>query len=207
MVDRGRRGMSDVLDALRSGRRGAAPRHHARPFGLGRGQCRHRQDQGADRPGDAPAARRRAARAHPLPHLHQGGGGGDAQPPGRPARPLGDGRRCDARQGDHRADRRGAAGRAAQPGAPAVRARARCAGRHQHPHHPCLLPGAAEALPARGRRAAGLRGAGRGRGRDPAARAPRTSRSRRWRAPTRRKRCARRWPRSPAASRSPSTPS
>ena len=81
---------------------------------------------------------------------------------------------------------RGAAGRAAQPGAPAVRPRARRAGRHQHPHHPCLLPGAAEALSARGRRHAGLRGAGRGRGRDPAARRARTSRSRRWRAPTRR---------------------
>ena len=60
----------------------------------------------------------------------------------------------------------------ARRGAPPVRARARCAGRHQHPHHPRLLPGAAEALPARGRRGAGLRGAGRGRGADPAASRP-----------------------------------
>ena len=100
-----RRGMSDVLDPILIAERRAAPRHHARPVGLGRGQRRHRQDQGADRPRDAPAARRRAARAHPLPHLHQGGGGGDAQSPRRPARPLGDGRRRDARQGDHGADR------------------------------------------------------------------------------------------------------
>ena len=32
------------------------------------------------------------ARAHPLPHLHQGGRRRDAQPAGRPARPLGAGR-------------------------------------------------------------------------------------------------------------------
>ena len=69
------------------------------------------------------------------------------------------------------------AGQAAEPEerrdrAPPVRPRARCAGRHQHPHHPRLLPGAAQALPARGRRGAGLRGAGRGRGRDPAAPGP-----------------------------------
>ena len=57
---------------------------------------------------------------------------------------------------------------------PPVRPRARCAGRHQHPDHPCLLPGAAEAFPARGRRRTGLRDSGRGRSPDhPAPRAGR----------------------------------
>ena len=102
MVDGGRRrGMSGrSRQSASSPSSAAAPRDIAGHVGLGRGQCRHRQDQGADRPGDAPAARRRAARAHPLPHLHQGGGRRDAQPPGGPARPLGACRRRDARQGD-----------------------------------------------------------------------------------------------------------
>ena len=43
--------------------------------------------------------------------------------------------------------------------AAAVRPRARCAGRHQHPDHPRLLPSAAEALPPRSGRGARLRGA------------------------------------------------
>ena len=55
---------------------------------------------------------------------------------------------------------------------PPVRARARRAGRHQHPDHPRLLPGAAQALPAGGGRRAGLRGAGRGRRADAAAPRP-----------------------------------
>ena len=58
---RRRRGMSAVLDRAGARDRRPAARHDARPLGLGRGQCRHRQDQGADRSRDAPAARRRAS--------------------------------------------------------------------------------------------------------------------------------------------------
>ena len=165
--------MSAVLDALELANRRTAARHDAGPLGLGRGQCRHRQDQGADRSRDAPAAGRRQARAHPLPHLHQGGRRRDAQPSGRASSAAG--RMADEAKLDEEIEQ--LIDRPPEPaervvGAPPVRARARRAGRHQHPHHPRLLPGAAEALPARGRRGAGLRGAGRGRGADPAAPCP-----------------------------------
>jgi ATP-dependent helicase/nuclease subunit B len=79
-------------------RRHAATRDLARHLGLGRGQCRDRQDQGADRSRGAPAALGCTARAHPVPHLHQGGRRRDAQSPRRSARPLGARRHGQARR-------------------------------------------------------------------------------------------------------------
>ena len=53
------------------------------------------QDQAADRPPAAPDARRRAAGAHPVPDLHQGGRGGNGGAAAAHARPVGDaGRRA-----------------------------------------------------------------------------------------------------------------
>ena len=71
------------------------------------------------------------AGAHPLPHLHQGGGRRDGEPPQRAAGALGDGRRRRARAGARGADRRACPDADdARSRAPAVRPRARRAGRH-----------------------------------------------------------------------------
>ena len=109
----GRRGERRVMDAPCSlfddPNERAARRQRPARLGLGRRLGRHRQDQGADRPGAAADAERHRAAAHPLPDLHQGGGGGDGQPHRRSAGRLG-----------HR--RRGAAGgEADRPARPASR--------------------------------------------------------------------------------------
>ena len=93
----------------------AAQVRAATPVGveLGLGQRRLGQDPGADRPGGAAAARRHRAAADPLPHLHQGGGGRDAEPAVPDARRLGDARR-----------RRRCAPRSTSSASPARRSRA-----------------------------------------------------------------------------------
>ena len=98
---------------------------------LGLGQRRLGQDPGADRPGGAAAAGRHRPAAHPLPHLHQGGGGRDADPALPHPRRLGDARRRRPARRARRARRagRGAARRAARPRPHPVRPGARDAGR------------------------------------------------------------------------------
>ena len=71
-----------------AGRRGRSGR-----LRLGERERRHRQDPRPEPARPAAAARRDGARAHPVPHLHQGGGGRDGQPRVRRARPLGNARR------------------------------------------------------------------------------------------------------------------
>ena len=103
-------------------RRRAGPGRDAVGVELGLGQRRLGQDAGADRPGGAAAAGRDRAAEDPLPDLHQGGGGGDAEPAVQDAGRLGDARgrraaRCVARA---RRGRRGGPARRSSPG------RARC---------------------------------------------------------------------------------
>ena len=137
--------------------RSVARRLRSHALGLGRGQCRRGQDAHARQPRDAAAARGREAGAHPLPHLHQGRGGGDAGPPVQAS--SANGRCCPTTElaaniasiGAERGGPRGAA-----QGAPPVRPGAGDAGRAEDPDHPRLLPEPAVALSARGRRAAGL---------------------------------------------------
>ena len=73
-------------------RRAASRRGSAR-LGLGVGECGRRQDQGAHRPGGAPPPLRRAARADPVPDLHEGGRRQHGDPRLRAPRPLGHARR------------------------------------------------------------------------------------------------------------------
>ena len=67
-------------------------------LGLGQRQRRHRQDARADAARAAPAAGRHAARAHPLPHLHEGRRRRDVEARVRHAGRVGDGRRRDAQR-------------------------------------------------------------------------------------------------------------
>ena len=88
--------------------------------------------------------------SHPVPHLHQDGGGGDAEPPARPPVALG---HDFARQVGLKTSRRCCGVRPtrakhADRAAP-VRPRARGQRRPQDPHHPRLLRAAAAALSAR----------------------------------------------------------
>ena len=173
--------------ALALADRGAAARHHARPFGLGRGQCRHRQDQGADRSRDAPAAGRRASPS-----------ASSASPsPRRPRRRCATGWPASSAAGrwptTRRSTRRSTALIAEAPQAEQRSLARRLFARVLdapgginiltiHAFCQALL----KRFPLEAGVRAGLRGAGRGRGRRPCCATPRTSRSRRWRAPTRR---------------------
>ena len=67
----------------------SAPRQQSGRQRLGRRLGRHRQDQGANRPGAAADADRHRARPHPVHHLHPRRGGGNGEPHRRPARPMG----------------------------------------------------------------------------------------------------------------------
>ena len=118
----------------------AGPRLRPRGFRLGVGQRRFRKDARAGAKGDPPAARRQCAGPHPLPHLHQGGGGqygrAGVQEPGCVvvARRRGARRR-------HRGDRRAAPARpsAAEACAKTFRARGGDAGRPENPDPARLL--------------------------------------------------------------------
>ncbi len=136
----------------------AARRRRPARLGVGQRQRRHRQDARADHARAAPAAGRHRARAHPLPHLHQGRA---AEMSKRVFDTLAKwvdavGRRPQGNAGnDKLLDREPTADEMAH-GAHAVRARHRDAGRPQGADHPRLLRAAAAALPAGSRRAAGL---------------------------------------------------
>ena len=133
----------------RAGRAGA--RLRSRRLGLGLGQRRLGQDPRARATRRAAAARRRAALAHSLPHLHQGGGGQYGRA----------GVRAGWRNGRGSTD---AALRAAIVGRPAPQPDARSglaarqlfarddrdAGRPENPDHPRLLRAGAASLSVRG---------------------------------------------------------
>ena len=88
---RGRGGvpMSARAPAPARSRRQSGARLRSPRLGLGVGQCRHRQDRGAGQARACGCCSRAPAGEHPLPDLHQDGGGGDAEPPAQGARPIG----------------------------------------------------------------------------------------------------------------------
>ena len=141
--------------------------HGVRPgqLGLGRGQCRLRQDPCAGAARDPAAARRRRSGANPLPHLHQGRRRQHGEPRVRTLcghGPCSTTRRSTtpcAKTGEQRIDAKRRAARAA-----AVRAGAGDAGRPEGADHPRLLHPAAAPVPVRGQCRGALRGARRDRG-------------------------------------------
>ena len=129
------------------------------PFRAGQRECRLRQDQDARGPGRTASAQRRTAGVHPLRHLHQGGGVGDAETPVRDPGRLCDctGRGADQdpvppRRTRRRRLRRGAPVR----GAATVCFGSRNAGRAEDPDTPRFLREAAPPVSAGGGRIAGL---------------------------------------------------
>ena len=140
-------------DGVRSGR-----------LGLGRGQCRLRQDPRAGAARDPAAARGRRSGEDPLPHLHQGRRRQHGEPRVRTlcgrGRALDDAALDDAmREGRREPHRR----RAARARAAAVRAGAGDAGRPEGADHPRLLHAAAAPVSVRGQCRGALRGARRDR--------------------------------------------
>ena len=161
---------SDAEDAAMSARladRGEIRRRRGRPgarlrpdgLGLGLGQRRLRQDPCARAARAAPAAGGRAARADPVPHLHQGGGGqhGRARVHDTLAQWT-QPRRRGARRGDRRGGRRRARRRATSCFARRLFARTdRDARRPEDPDDPRLLRAAAASLSVRGQCRGGFR--------------------------------------------------
>ena len=134
-------------------------------FGLGRGQCRLRQDPRAGAARDPSAARRRRAGENPLHHLHQGRRRQHGEPRVRHARATG--RRSTTRRSTRRS--RNAPARAPTPRAARWRGgcspRAGDAGRAEGADHPRLLHAAAAPVSVRGQRRRALRRARRDRSR------------------------------------------